>query len=146
MMLGRTTRSEGAGRMDTRRFTVRVDETTYGLLEAAAGAQHLRPAELARQYIEAGVTDAAHQETRGSLEAMIRSATRDASAHHAAGQRSLLARQAIANATSMFLQLEVLAQAFDWSPEESQRFYNTCRNKAVSFVQNRENTPSEQDG
>lgn len=54
-----------------------------------------------------------------------------------------MARQAISNATSVFLVLEVLAQAFDWTPEESQRFYATCRNRAVSFVQDRENTPSE---
>ena len=57
-----------------------------------------------------------------------------------------MARQAISNATSVFLVLEVLAQAFDWTPEESQRFYATCRNRAVSFVQDRENTPSEQVG
>lgn len=125
---------------------VRVDEATYGLLEGAASARHLRPAELAREYIEVGVTDAAHEDTRGSLEAMIRAATREASGHYAAGLRSLLARQAISNATSMFLVLEVLAQAFDWTPEESQRFYATCRNRAVSFVQDRENTPSEQRG
>lgn len=128
------------------RVQVRFDAETYDLLVRTAEAKGMYISTLVREYTHYCLTNDVYESRLGDLDAMIRAAVRDASGHYASGQRSLLARQAISNATSMFLVLEVLAQAFDWTPEESQRFYNTCRSKAVSFVQDRGNTPSEQDG
>jgi hypothetical protein len=131
---------------DTRRLNVMYDVDTYDLLQRTAETRNMSMAALVREYTHYCLTNDVYESRLGDLETMIRAATREASGHYALGQRSLLARQAVANATSMFLVLEVLAQVFDWSTEESQRFYATCRNRAVSFVQDRENTPSEQDG
>lgn len=128
------------------RVQVRFDPETYDLLARTASAKGVPMSTLVREYTHYCLTNDVYESRLGDLETMIRAATREASGHYALGQRSLLARQAVANATSMFLVLEVLAQVFDWSTEESQRFYATCRNRAVSFVQDRENTPSEQDG
>ena len=128
------------------RVQVRFDAETYDLLARTAGAKGVPISTLVREYAHYCLTNDVYESRVGDLDAMIRAAVRDSTGHYASGQRSLLARQAISNATSMFLVLEVLAQVFDWTPEESQRFYTTCRNKAVSFVQDRENTPSEQDG
>lgn len=131
---------------DTRRLNVMYDVDTYDLLQRTAETRKMSMAALVREYTHYCLTNDVYESRLGDLDTMIRTATREAVSYYGAGHRSLLARQALSNATSMFLVLEVLAQAFDWSPEESQRFYATCRNRAVSFVQDRENTPSEQGG
>lgn len=116
------------------RVQVRFDRETYEGLQRSAHAQKITVSELIRSHVEYCLTNDAYANNAGELDQMIRAATRDASAYQANQQREFLTKQALSSATSMFLVLEVVAEAFGWGPEESRRFYELCQDKAVQFV------------
>ncbi|HHJ98442.1 MAG TPA: hypothetical protein ENN10_00655 [Actinobacteria bacterium] len=117
-----------------RRVALRLDEQTYELLAKVAAARGVAPTTLAHEYVEFCLTSDAYEAQRGTLEQMVFAATRDASERQAAAVRSIVAKGVIASATATFLNLEVLAQYCDFSPAEAQRFYDSCRGKAVAFA------------
>ncbi len=117
-----------------KRVALRLDEQTYELLAKVAAARGVPPTTLAHEYVEFCLTSDAYEAQRGTLEQMVFAATRDASERLAAAVRSLIAKGVIASATATFLSLEVLVQQCDFSTAEAQRFYDTCRGRAVSFA------------
>ncbi|MDO9557253.1 MAG: hypothetical protein Q7J82_06700 [Coriobacteriia bacterium] len=117
-----------------KRFMIRLDEDTHELLAKVAAAKDVPPAALAREYVEFCLTSDAYDSRKGTLEEMIRLATRDASKRTADAMRAIAAKTAIAAATSTFLSLEVLAREHDYAPAELQTLYDECRGKGVAFV------------